>query len=208
MSLEQEDAPVQVFGEPTWTPLGWSLSPTRMLEAAELSIRLYTEGQPDVTARIHAIYQTHLNDEENPQAAHYRTLEVSTDRLPEDISDELLLVHNLLANWNKTHERLGRVPWREDDEDAEREPPSPPAVAAAPPPSRGAEKRRSVPSPPPREVPTGKRGRVASTVTPDQDGARPDGKRRTVTIHRGVSSSEGAGSLRPPKKTIKKVVDI
>ncbi|CAD6939799.1 unnamed protein product [Tilletia laevis] len=35
-----------------------------------------------------------------------------------------------------------------------------------------------------------------------------DGKRKAVSILKGVSSSEGAGSLRPPKRTVKKVVDL
>ncbi|KAE8251707.1 hypothetical protein A4X03_0g6329, partial [Tilletia caries] len=46
-----------------------------MLEAAELSIQLYNEGQPDVAARMRAIYQTQKNEEENLQAAHFRALE-------------------------------------------------------------------------------------------------------------------------------------
>ncbi|KAE8228496.1 hypothetical protein CF326_g6570 [Tilletia indica] len=208
-----DDDVVQIFGEPVWTPQGWSLTPTRMLEAAELSMQLYTEGQPDVTARIHAIHQVHLNDVQNPQPAHYRSLEVRTDRLAADISDKLVLVHNLLVNWSDTHERIARVPWQAENEENAAEqlsdsgPPEPPSATT----SRRAEKRRASPSP--SNAPAGKRGRVeANSGTMASSAAaedtRPDGKRKPVTIHFGVCSSEGAGSLRPPKKTIKKLVDL
>ncbi|KAE8241743.1 hypothetical protein A4X06_0g7419 [Tilletia controversa] len=209
----EDEGLIQVFGDLTWTPLGWSLSPTRMLEAAELSIQLYNEGQPDVAARIRAIYQTHKNEEENPQAAHFRALEVSTDRLAEDIRDELVLVHNLLTTWTDTHERLGRTPWSSSEEDDARSP-APPAPAATGPASstsRHAEKRRVEASPPRQGQPAEKRSRVVeepSASEPEAAVPRPDGKRKAVTIHRGVSSSEGAGSLRPPKKTVKKVADL
>ncbi|CAD6961962.1 unnamed protein product, partial [Tilletia laevis] len=166
-----------------------------MLEAAELSIQLYNEGQPDVAARMRAIYQTQKNEEENLQAAHFRALEVSTDRLAEDIRDELILVHNLLTTWTDTHERLGRTPWSSSEEDDAREAP-----------------RRGVSSRPPRQgQPEEKRSRVVeepSASEPEAAVPRSDGKRKAVTIHIGVSSSEGAGSLRPPKKTVKKVADL
>ncbi|KAE8240282.1 hypothetical protein A4X13_0g7872 [Tilletia indica] len=208
-----DDDVVQIFGEPVWTPQGWSLTPTRMLEAAELSMQLYTEGQPDVTARIHAIHRIHLNDVQNPQPAHYRSLEVRTDRLAADISDELVLVHNLLVNWSDTHERIARVPWQAENEENAAEqlsdpgPPEPPSATT----SRRAEKRRASPSP--SNAPAEKRGRVEANSgtmvsSAAAEDARPDGKRKSVTIHFGVCSSEGAGSLRPPKKTIKKLVDL
>ncbi|CAD6977100.1 unnamed protein product [Tilletia controversa] len=99
---------------------------------------------------MRAIYQTHKNEEENLQAAHFRALEVSTDRLAEDIRDELVLVHNLLTTWTDTHERLGRTPWSSSEEDDARSP-APPAPAPNGPASstsRRAEKRRVEASPP------------------------------------------------------------
>ncbi|CAD6944001.1 unnamed protein product, partial [Tilletia caries] len=77
--------------------------------------------------------------------------------------------------------------------------------------SRRAEKRRVEASPPRQGQPAEKRSRVVeepSASEPQAAVPRPDGKRKAVTIHRGVSSSEGAGSLRPPKKTVKKVADL
>ncbi|KAE8180117.1 hypothetical protein CF336_g9404, partial [Tilletia laevis] len=178
---EDEQPLVQVFGEPTCTPLGWALPPGRMVEAAELSIRLFNEGQPDVTARIHAIYTIHLAEEKSPLPAIYRNLEVSTDRLDDNLSDELILVHNLLQNWNETHERITRVPWDSENEDGNEDEDGDGAEAHQPPPAR--------PSAGQMRGPT-------------------DGKRKAVSILKGVSSSEGAGSLRPPKRTVKKVVDL
>ncbi|CAD6898330.1 unnamed protein product [Tilletia controversa] len=184
-----------------------------MLEAAELSIQLYNECQPDIAARIRAIYQTHKNEEENLQAAYFRALEVSTDRLAEDIRDELILVHNLLTTWTDTHERLGRTPWSSSEEDEARSPaplaPAPTGPASSN--SRRAEKRHVKASPPRHGQPAEKRNRVVeepSASEPQAAVPRPDGKHKAVTIHRGVSSLEGAGSLRPPKKTVKKVADL
>ncbi|KAE8180364.1 hypothetical protein CF328_g9188, partial [Tilletia controversa] len=220
---EDEQPLVQVFGEPTCTPLGWALPPGRMVEAAELSIRLFNEGQPDVTARIHAIYTIHLAEEKSPLPAIYRNLEVSTDRLDDNLSDELILVHNLLQNWNETHERITRVPWDSENEDGNEDEDGDGAEAHqplvrvhnVPPESSGqAEKRRKEDSPPPHPASPEKRGRVDNEGSPP---ARPsagqmrgptDGKRKAVSILKGVSSSEGAGSLRPPKRTVKKVVDL
>ncbi|KAE8179881.1 hypothetical protein CF328_g9343, partial [Tilletia controversa] len=72
--------------------------------------------------------------------------------------------------------------------------------------------RRGVSSRPPRQgQPEEKRSRVVeepSASEPEAAVPRSDGKRKAVTIHIGVSSSEGAGSLRPPKKTVKKVADL
>ncbi|KAE8204900.1 hypothetical protein A4X06_0g1057 [Tilletia controversa] len=111
-STQPSNAPdIAVFRNPAYAPQGWSLSPTRMLEAAELSIAWKALGWPQPLSRARAVRQIRRNEKESPHGPFLRSLEVTSAKMPVQLLHEILLVQNLIFHWSEDDDALARCAW-------------------------------------------------------------------------------------------------